>query len=164
MMLSTNFQNSQQWWASQPYNIVENNLHVSICGLMSRWQHFSWKQHAFQSLQHFNCKVLIGPSWFHASKSMDEFHPRTCHVIWGCGIGIMTIFQLCYNQCNIGMCNVIEERHGISEIWLLFNYIITNGTLTHVTWAFVAHHQTKLFDVCHLYGLQILKLLIYWKC
>jgi len=91
--------------------------------------------------------MLTRPSWFHASKSMDELHPPTCHVIWGCGIGIMTIFQLYYNQCSIGTCHVIEERHGILNFWLLFNYIITNGTLTCVTWAFVVHHQTKLFDV-----------------
>jgi hypothetical protein len=46
---------------------------------------------------------------------MDEFHPPTCHVIWGCGIGIMTIFQLYYNQCNVGIRHVIEEEHGILE-------------------------------------------------
>ncbi len=107
---------------------------------------------------------MTRPSWFHVGKSMDELHPLTCHVIWGCGIGIMTIFQLYYNQCNIGTCHVIEERHGILEFWLLFNYIITNGTLTRVTWAFAVHHQTKLFNMCHVYGLKILKLLIYWKC
>ncbi len=58
------------------------------------------------------------------------------------------------------------EGHGILEFWLLFNYIITNGTLTHVTWGggFMVHHQTKLFDVWHVYGLKILKWLIYWKC
>ncbi len=69
---------------------------------------------------------MTGPNWSHASKSMDELHPPTCHVIWGCGIWIMTIFQLYYNQCNIGTCHVIEERHGILEFLLLFNYIITN--------------------------------------
>ncbi len=114
--------------------------------------------------QHFNCKVLIGLSWLHASKSMDKLHPPMCHVIWGCGIGIMTIFQLYYNQCSIGMCCGIEEGHKILEFWLVFNYIITNGTLTCVTWAFVVHHQTKLFDVRHVYGFKILNLLIYWKC
>jgi hypothetical protein len=50
------------------------------------------------------------------------------------------------------------------ELWLYFNYIITNVTLTHVTWTFMVHHQTKLFDVCHVYGFKILKLLIFWKC
>ncbi len=115
-------------------------------------------------IQHFNCKVLIGPSWLHVNKSMDELHPPMCHVIWGCGIGIITIFQLYYNQCNIGMCHVIKERHGILEFWLLFNCIITNGTLTCVTWAFMVRHQTKLFGMCHVYGLKILKLLFYWKC
>ncbi len=78
------------------------------------------------------------------------------------------------------------------ELWLSFNYITTNvalecvmslkkgmefknldyysiilypiKTLTRVTWAFVVHHQTKLFDVCHVYGFKILNLLIYWKC
>jgi hypothetical protein len=115
-------------------------------------------------MQHFNYKVLIGSNWLHASKSMDELHPPTCHVIWGCGIGIMIMFQLYYNQCNVGTCHIIEEGHGILEFSLLFNYIITNGTLTHVTWAFVVPHQTKLFDVCHVYGLKILNLLIYWKC
>jgi hypothetical protein len=99
-------------------------------------------------MQHFNCKMITRPSWLHAGKSMDELHPPMCHVIWGCGIGIMTIFQLCYNQCSIGTCHVIEEGHGILEFWLLFNYITINGTLTHVTWTFVVHHQTKLFDVC----------------
>jgi hypothetical protein len=108
--------------------------------------------------------MLTGFSWFHVGKSMDEFHPPMCHVIWGCGIGIMTIFQLYYNQCSIGMCHVIAEGHGISEFWLLFNYIISNGTLTCATWAVMVHHQTKLFDVCHVYGLKNLKLLIYWKC
>ncbi len=77
--------------------------------------------------------MLTGPNWFYVGKSMDEFHPPTCHVI--------------------------EEGHEIFNFWLLFNYIITNGTLTHVTWAFVVHHQTKLFDVCHVYGLKILN---YW--
>jgi hypothetical protein len=76
----------------------------------------------------------------------------------------MIIFQLNYNQCSIGTCHVIEEGHGILKFWLLFNYIITNGTLTHVTWAFLVHHQTKLFDVCHVYGFKILNLLVYWKC
>ncbi len=66
--------------------------------------------------------MLVGPSWLHVNKSMDEFHPPTCHVI--------------------------EEGHGILNFWLLFNYIITNGTLTFVTWEFVVHHQTKLFYVC----------------
>ncbi len=107
---------------------------------------------------------MIGPSWLRASKSMDEHHPLTCHVIWGCGIRIMSIIQLYYNQCNIGMCHVIEERHGILEFWLLINYIIDNGKVTCVTWAFMVHHQTKLFEVCHVYGLTILKLLFYWKC
>ncbi len=60
---------------------------------------------------------LIGPNWLHVGKSMDEFHPPTCHVIWGCGIGIMTIFQLYYNQCNVGIRHVIEEEHGILEFW-----------------------------------------------
>jgi len=47
---------------------------------------------------------------------MDELHPPTCHVVWGCGIGIMTMFQLYYNQCSIGMCHVTkEEGHGILE-------------------------------------------------
>jgi hypothetical protein len=92
---------------------------------------------------------------------MDELHPHVCHVIWGCGIGIMIIFQLYYNQCNINMCHVIEEGHGILDFLLLFNYIITNGTLTRVTWAFVVHHQIKLFDTCHVYGFKILKLLTY---
>jgi hypothetical protein len=115
-------------------------------------------------MQHFNCRMLTSPSWLHVDKSMDELHPLTCHVIWGCGIGIMIIFQLHYNQCNIGIYHVIEKGHGILKFWLLFNYIITNGTLTHVTWAFMVHHQTKLFDVCHVYGLKILKILIYWKC
>jgi hypothetical protein len=54
------------------------------------------------------------------------------------------------------MYHVIKERHRIFKFWLLFNYIITNGTLTCVTWAFVVHNQTKLFDVCHVYGLKIL--------
>ncbi len=115
-------------------------------------------------MQHCNCKMIIRPSWLHASKSMDELHPPMCHVIWGCGIGVMIIFQLYCNQCNIGTCHVIEEGHAILIFWLLFNYIITNGTLTCVTWAFVVHHQFKLFDVCHVYGLKIWKLLIYWKC
>ncbi len=101
---------------------------------------------------------MTGLSWLH------KLHPPLCHVIWGRGIGIMTIFQLYYNQCSIGTCHVIEERHENLQFWLLFNYIITNGTLTCVTWAFVVHHQIKLFDVCHVYGLKILKLLIYWKC
>jgi hypothetical protein len=39
---------------------------------------------------------------------MIELHPLTCHVIRRCGIGIMTIFQLYYNQCTIGMCHVIK--------------------------------------------------------
>jgi hypothetical protein len=46
---------------------------------------------------------------------MDELHPPTYHVIWGCGIGIMTILQLYYNQCSVGMCHVIEDGHGILE-------------------------------------------------
>jgi hypothetical protein len=92
---------------------------------------------------------------------MDELHPPTCHVIWGCGIGMMIIFQLYYNQCSISMCHVIKKRHGIFNFKLLFNYIIINGTLSHVTWAFVVHCQTKLFDMCHVYGFKILKLLIY---
>jgi hypothetical protein len=29
------------------------------------------------------------------------------------------------------MCHVIKKGHGILNVWLLFNYIITNGTLTH---------------------------------
>jgi hypothetical protein len=107
---------------------------------------------------------LDGLSWLYAIKLMDELHWPPCHVIWGCGIWIMIIFQLYYNQCSIGTCHVIEERHGILNFRLLFNYIITNGTLTHVTWALVVHHQTKIFDVCHVYGFKILKLLIYWKC
>ncbi len=115
-------------------------------------------------MQQFHYKVLIRLSWLHVSKSMDELHPPTCHVIWGCGIGIMIIFQVYYNQCSVGMCHGIEEGHGILGFWLLFDYIITNGTLTHVTWAFMVHHQTKLFGVCHVYGLKFLKLLIYWKC
>jgi hypothetical protein len=149
---------------NQPYNTIENNVHVSICGLMLRWQHFSWKWHTFLLTQHFNCKMLTRPSWFHAGKLTNKLHPPMCHVIWGCGIKIMIIFQLYYNQCNIGMCHVIEEGHGILKFWLLFNYNVTNGTLTHVTWAFVVHHQTKLFDIFHVYGLKILNLLIYWKC
>jgi hypothetical protein len=115
-------------------------------------------------MQHFNYKMLTRPSWLHAHDVMDELHPLKRHVIWGCGIGIMTIYQLYYNQCSIDTCHVIEERHGNLEFWLLFNYIITNGTLTHVTWAFMVHHQIKLFDVCHVYGPKNLKLLIYWKC
>jgi hypothetical protein len=93
---------------------------------------------------------------------MDELHPPTCYVIWRCGIGIMTIFQLYYNQCSIGTCHVIEEGHGINFLLLLlFNYIITNGTLTCVTWAFMVHHQIKLFDMCHVYGpIYILKMLM----
>jgi hypothetical protein len=59
----------------------------------------------------------------------------------------MIIFQLYYNQGSIGMCHVIEEGHGIKFFLLSFNYIITNGTLTRVTWAFVPHHQIILFDV-----------------
>jgi hypothetical protein len=59
------------------------------------------------------------------------------------------------------MCHVIEEKHGFLEFGLLFNYITPNGTLTRVTWAFVVQHQTKLFDVCHVYNLKILNLLIY---
>jgi hypothetical protein len=59
----------------------------------------------------------------------------------------MIIFQLYYNQGSIGMCHVIKEAHGILNLLLLFNYIITNGRLTCVTWAFVVHHQTKLFDM-----------------
>jgi hypothetical protein len=113
--------------------------------------------------------ILIVKCWLDlvdsmlASQWMNFIH--LCVMSFGgVGIGIMTIFQPYYNQCNIGMCCVIEERHGILELWLLFNYIKTNGTLTHVTWAFVVHHQTKLFDVCHVYGLKILKLLFYWKC
>jgi hypothetical protein len=149
---------------NQLYNTVENNIHVSICGLMLRWQHFSWKRHIFYSTQHFNYKALTGLSWLHVGKSINELHPPTCHVIWGCGIGIMIIFQLYYNQCNIGMCHVIEKRHVILKFWLLFNYIITKETLPSVTWAFVVHHQTKLFHVCHVYGFKILKLLICWKC
>jgi len=74
---------------------------------------------------------------------------------------LMTIFQLYYNLCNIGMCHVIEEKHGINLLLLLFNCIIINGTLTCVTWAFMVHYQTKLFDVCHVYCLKILKSLIY---
>jgi hypothetical protein len=73
----------------------------------------------------------------------------------------MTIFQLYYNQCSIGTCHVIEKGHGILLLLLLFNYIIINGTLTHVTWAFVLHHQTTSFAVCHVYGFKILKLLTY---
>jgi hypothetical protein len=46
---------------------------------------------------------------------MDELHPPTYHVIWGCGIGIMIIFQLYYNHCSIGTCHDIEERHGNLE-------------------------------------------------
>jgi hypothetical protein len=65
---------------------------------------------------------------------MDEFHPPTCHIIWGSGIRIMTISQLYYNQCSIGTCHVIEEGYENLYFWLLFNYIITNGTLTHVIW------------------------------
>ncbi len=103
--------------------------------------------------------MLSGPSWFHASKSMDELHPPTCHVIWGCGIGIMTIFQLYYNQCNVGMCHVIEEGHGILEFWLLFNYIITNGTLTCVTWAFVVHIKLN-YLTCAM--CMVSKSWIYW--
>ncbi len=61
------------------------------------WQHFSWKQRTFLLTQHFNYKILIRCSWLHACKSMDELHPPTCHVIWGCGSGIMIIFQLYYN-------------------------------------------------------------------
>jgi hypothetical protein len=45
------------------------------------------------------------------------------------------------------MCHVIEEGDGILIFKLLFNYIITNKTLTCVTWAFVVHHKIKLFDV-----------------
>jgi hypothetical protein len=107
---------------------------------------------------------MIRLNWLHVGKSMDELHPPTHHVIWGYGIAIMTIFQLYYNECNIGMCHLIEEGHEFFKFWLLFNYIITNETLTCVTWAFVVHHQTKLFDMCHVYGFKILKLLIYWKC
>ncbi len=46
---------------------------------------------------------------------MDELHSPTCRVIWVCGIGIMTKFQLYYNQCNIVTCHVIEKGHGILE-------------------------------------------------
>jgi hypothetical protein len=46
---------------------------------------------------------------------MDELYPLMFHVIWGCGI-VMTIFQLYYNQCNIGTCHVIEKGHGILEL------------------------------------------------
>jgi len=73
----------------------------------------------------------------------------------------MTIFQLYYNKCSIDTCHVIEEGHGIYLFLLLFNYIITNGTLTCVTWAFIVHHQIELFDVWCVYGLKILNLLIY---
>jgi hypothetical protein len=112
----------------------------------------------------FNYKLLTRPNWLHDGKSIDELHPPTCHVIWGRGIGIMTFFQLYYNQCSIGMCHVIEEGHEILEFWLSFSYIITRGTFPCVTWAFVVHHQTKLFDMCHVYGFKILNLLICWKC
>jgi hypothetical protein len=140
-MTLTNFQNSWQCWIN-PTTQLKTTYILVRC----------------------NIPTMIGPNWLHATNSMDELHPPMCHVIWGCGIGIMTIFQLYYNQCNIGTCHVIEEGHGILEFWLLFNYIIPNGTLTHVTWAFMVHHQTKLFDMCHVYGFKILKLLIYWKC
>jgi hypothetical protein len=52
---------------------------------------------------------------------------------------LSTIFQ----PNNIGTCHVIEERHGILEFWLLFNYIITNGTLKCVTWAFMVTIKLK---------------------
>jgi hypothetical protein len=68
------------------------------------------------------------------------------------------------NDVHFSWRHVIEERHGNLEFWLLLNYIITNGTLTHITRAFMVHHKTKLFDVCHVYGFKILKSLIYWKC
>ncbi len=109
---------------TQPCNTIENNVHVSICGLIWRWQHFRRRNIS-------TCKVLIAPSWFHVGKSMDELHPPTCHVIWGCGIGIMIIFQLYSNQGSVGMCHVTEEGRGILKFWLSFNYIITNGTLSH---------------------------------
>jgi hypothetical protein len=51
-----------------------------------------------------------------ASQWMKFIH---LHVIWGCGIGIMAIFQLYYNQCSIGTCHVIKEGCGI-----FLNYII----------------------------------------
>jgi len=94
-------------------------------------------------------------------KSMDEFHPPTCQIIWGCGIRIMTIYQLYYNQCSIGTCHVIEEGYENLYFWLLFNYIITNGTLTHVighSWSTIKQNYL-MCAMC-----KILKLLIYWKC
>ncbi len=129
----------------------------------------SWKQHNVQFVGscwgdnilvendiHFSLRnISIIKCWLDlvdsmlASQWMNFVHLQVMS-FGGCGIGIMTIFQLYYNQCNVGTCHVIEEKYGISWFWLLFNYIITNGTLTCVTWAFVVHHQTKLLDVCHV--------------
>jgi hypothetical protein len=112
-------------------------------------------------MRHFNCKVLIRPNWLHVGKSMDKFHPPMCHVIWGCGIGIMIILQLYYNQCSIGTCHDIEEGHGILEFWLSFNYIITNGTLTPVTWHswFTIKLNYLTFAMCMSQNLEFIDLL-----
>jgi hypothetical protein len=57
-----------------------------------------------------------------------------------------------------------HKKHEMFWNFLYIVFFITNGTLMCVTWAFVVHHQIKLFNVCHVYGFKILKLLIYWKC
>jgi hypothetical protein len=95
-----------------------------------------------------------------ASQWMNFIHLHGMS-FWGVELELWLFFN--YITTN-GKCHVIDKGHGILEFWLLFNYIITNGTLTRVTWTFMVHHQTKLFDVCHVYGLKILNLLIYWRC
>jgi hypothetical protein len=146
MTLSSNFQNGRQCWLNPATHLKT----MYTCQFMGYyWDHNILVENDihFNRRNIFNCKVLIRPSSLHGGKSMGELHPPMCHVIWGCGIGIMIIFQLYYNQGNISMCHVIEEGHGILKFWLSFNYIITNGTLFRVTWAFVPHHQIILFDM-----------------
>jgi hypothetical protein len=46
---------------------------------------------------------------------MDELHPLMCHIILGCGIGIMNIFNYITTNVAFGTCNVIEEGHVILE-------------------------------------------------
>ncbi len=42
---------------------------------------------------------------------MDELHPLMCHVIWGCGIGIMTILN--YITTNVALAHVMSLKKGM---------------------------------------------------
>jgi len=77
-------------------------------------------------MQHFNCKVQIGFSWFHVGKSMDELHPPMCHVIRGVELKLWLSFR--YITTNV--THVMSLKKGM-EFWNFDYYSIILKPMEH---------------------------------